>query len=289
MFARFDLSALSRRRSAKFVLACFLAAVALTLVTFTARAWRDKKSSAARKDAVAARPTRAANTNGHIRRGRLWPQLQGALIAFGDRLERPGKERLVLIGTLSRTKNEQFPVRLILEHPDKLRLEEPDGITVFDGKSLKSSKNNFGKKEEDEIESLLSDSTEHFFAGQMIGQATLALGQRFRVDDGSTPNYQGPYYDIYQVEDRPSLQKELGRQTKLYYFNSDTLLLERVRYEERSSKTKVEVRLSNWQRVNGQLVAGKINRLEDGVPMMSLTINTAAIGAMVTDGIFSRF
>jgi hypothetical protein len=289
MLARFYLSALLRRLSAKFVLVFFMAIVAVALVTFTARAWRDKKGSATKYSAVSSRPTPSTNTNGHVRRGRLWPQLQGALIALGDRLEKPGKERLVLIGTLSRTKNEQFPVRLILEHPDKLRLEEPGGVTVFDGKSLKSSKNNFGKKEEDEIESLLSDSIEHFFAGQMIGQATLALGQRFRTDDGTTPDYRGPYYDIYKVEDSPTLQKELGRQTKLYYFNSDTLLLERVRYEEKGSKTKVEVRFSNWQRVNGQLIAGKIDRLEDGEPFMSLTINTAAIGARTADGIFNKF
>src|SRR5262249_18195424 len=39
MLARFDLSALSRRPSAKFVLALLTAGVVIMLVTFTARAW----------------------------------------------------------------------------------------------------------------------------------------------------------------------------------------------------------------------------------------------------------
>ncbi|MGH9769609.1 MAG: hypothetical protein ACREAB_19465 [Blastocatellia bacterium] len=54
MPAQFDLSALSRRRSAKFALALLMAVGAITLVTFTARAWRNKTGSTPGQDGAAA-------------------------------------------------------------------------------------------------------------------------------------------------------------------------------------------------------------------------------------------
>ena len=33
----------------------------------------------------------------------------------------------------------------------------------------------------------------------MRGAATSFLGSNFRLDDGSTPNYTGPFYDISEV------------------------------------------------------------------------------------------
>jgi hypothetical protein len=49
----FDLSALSRRRSAKFVLALLVAVAVISLVTFTARVWRNKTVFAMSQDPVA--------------------------------------------------------------------------------------------------------------------------------------------------------------------------------------------------------------------------------------------
>jgi hypothetical protein len=145
MFARFDLSALFRRRSAKFSFAFSVAVVVVALVTFTARAWRDKKGSTAKQDAAAVQPTAVRKANllgkGYIERRGIWPQLHSALDAYGDRLEKPGKERMIAIGTLSNantTDNEKVPVRLVSEFPDKLRIEKRIGnkidTTIFDGK-----------------------------------------------------------------------------------------------------------------------------------------------------------
>ncbi len=41
---------------------------------------------------------------GYIERQGIWPQLHSALDAYGDRLEKPGKERLIATGTLSNAK-----------------------------------------------------------------------------------------------------------------------------------------------------------------------------------------
>jgi hypothetical protein len=289
MFARFDLSALSRRISAKFALAFLAAIVVITAVTFTVRAWRDKKGSAAKQDVVAALPTPALSAINYVRRGLLWPQLRPMSRALGDRLEKPGKERLILVGAMRRAskRNENRPTRLILEFPDRLRLEEQDGVTVYN-KDFASSNGVLEKNEQDEVESLLFDFVDHFFAAQMQGAATRFLGSRFRLDDGANPNYTGPYYEVYQVTDRIAVKQEVREQPKLYLFNSDTLLLERVRYQvERDGEAvEVEVLISGWRKVDGQQIPGAITRTENGAPVLALSITSAAIGGKLNDGIF---
>ncbi len=68
------------------------------------------------------------------------------------------------------------------------------------------------------IETLLFDSADHFFLAQTQGFATRALGPRLRLDDGRTPNYTGPFYDIYQVGDRigigPAVQAQEDQTTE---------------------------------------------------------------------------
>lgn len=289
MSVRFDLSALPRRLSAKFALAFLAAIVVITAVTFTVRAWRDKKGSVAKQDAVASRPTPAFNAPGYVRRSRLWPQLRPMSKALGDRLEKPGKERLILIGTLRRASNrsENRPARLILEFPDRLRLEEQDGVTIYNN-DFASSNGVLKRNERDEVESLLFDFVDHFFASQMRGDATRFLGSRFRLDDSANPNYTGPFYELYQITDRIAVKQEVREQPKLYFFNSDTLLLERVRYQvERDGEpVEVEVLISGWRNVDGQQIPGAITRAENGAPVLALSITSAVVGRKQNDGIF---
>jgi hypothetical protein len=287
---RFDLSAFSRRRSAKFAFAFLAPIVAITLVTFTVRAWRNQKGSAAKDYTVAAQARPTFDAIGYVSRARLGPRLRHSSEVLGDRLEKPGKERLILIGSLSRAskKNEDRPARMILEFPDRLRLEEQDGVTVYDNGDFASSNGVLKENERDEIESLLFDSADHFFAIQMQGTSTRFLGSRFRLDDGANPHYTGPFYDLYQITDRIAVRQEVRTRQKLYYFNSDSLLLERVRYkiERGGEPIKVEVTIGGWRKVDGQQIPGNITRTEDGSPVLSLSITSAMITGKLNDGIW---
>jgi hypothetical protein len=299
MFARFELSALSRRRSAKFVLAFFASVVAVTSVTFTARAWRDKKGSTAKQDAAAVHPTavRKANLsgNGHIERRGIWPQLHSALDAYGDRLEKPGKERMIAVGTLinaNTTDNEKVPVRLVSEFPDKLRIEKRRGnkidTTIFDGKEKVKIGDTLGPQEEEELEALAFDSIDHFMAAHMLGKPLRFLGDRFHLDDGTTVNYTGPYYDIYQITEQQFDANNNNKgavQQKLYFFNSDTHKLERITYKK--GTVRVAVELAGWQKMNGQVIPTSLTRFEDGRPIITLTISTLALMPPGNDGAFS--
>jgi hypothetical protein len=298
MSARFDLSALprlSRRRSAKFVLAVLALVIAIALVTFTSRAWRAKKGLSIKQDAAAAQPTPLPpNANSHVRRARLWPRLRDALNVLGDRLEKPGKERLTLAGTLRRQNNSQaIPFRLFLELPRRMRLEEHGAqprVSGFDGSEGWALGAALSDADQEMIETLVFDSADQFFISQTQGGATRALGQRFRLDDGATPNYTGPFYNIYELQDHIPDKKETRAQTKLFYFNSETLLLERVRYqiERNGAPMNVEVRLSGWQKVNNQRIPGSITRLENDTQTLTLTINAVTFSPRATDGAFNK-
>ena len=217
MPARFDLSIFSRRFSAKLALATLIAVVVIALVTFTARAWRNKNSSATRQDdltvfATNASQAQARNGVKRVKRARLWPQFQSALQALGDRLEATGKERLILTGTIRRNSGNGgvIPMRMIVELPDRLRLEEQIGnkirVTTFDGErrnGLKRSDEDISdERDEDEIESLIFDGVEHLFSGQMAGLAKREIGAYLQPDHSTLPDYAGPYYNVYEVMDR---------------------------------------------------------------------------------------
>lgn len=230
----------------------------------------------------------------YVRRSNLSPKLVWHLNALGDRLDRPGKERLSVTGTLSRANDSETEIVAVFEFPDRLRLTMQKGnqsrVITFDGEQTRSVGNNLNIAEQDLIETLVYGSEEHFFNTQMQGQATRFLGSRFRVDDGSSAGYNGPYYDVYKVSEQIKTSTEKREQPKLYYFNSETLLLERVTYEidRNRSTVKVEERISGWARDQGQQVARRIERLENGESVFVLTVRTAGFSARADDGIFTN-
>jgi hypothetical protein len=247
MFARFDPSALFRRRSAKFALAFLAAVVGITLATFTARAWRggfklgtpDGEHST--KPAVIKRKgtQREQVKIGYIGAHMVWPSLREPFRVMATRLEKSGAELIIFTGSLSRQKSERpnpVPARVILAHPNQLRLEEGNRVTTFDGSSLNKVGDTLTDDDADEVESLLLDYPERLFVGQVSGNPIIQLGSRFRTDDGSDPNYIGQYYDIYEMSETlnvsadPPGANNKDSTTKRYYINSDTHLIERVVY-----------------------------------------------------------
>ena len=289
MFAQSRLSALLVRRSANSVLAVLVVLIGITLTALAARARWGTSAPTGVSGNVVVQPTPASS--GYVQRARLLPQLRYALNELGDRMEKPGKERLVLTGSLRRQTNASaIPFRLFLELPGRMRLEEQGGqprVTGFNG--------NTGwvvgaeSKEADQIiETLVFDSAEHFFQSQVQGFATRALGSHFRLDSSRNPNSTGPFYDIYQVGDRIGIGGAVRVQPKLFLINSNTLLLERVRYQtDRDGKrTKVEVLLGDWRKSNEQNVQTSITRLENGVAALTMTVNSVVVSPKQADGIF---
>ena len=228
----------------------------------------------------------------YLRRSALAPKLEWNLNAMGDRLEKPGRERLRVTGTLARANDsEAEAVDALLEFPDRLRLSIQKGaqnrVITFDG-SQEAAEN--ALDEQDVVEMLVYDTPEHFFSTQMLGHGTRLLGSRFRLDDGFSAHYGGPYYDVYQVADRVKTSTEQPERLKLYYFNSDTLLMERVTYDLmlNGSVVKVEERIGDWTREQGQQVPRRFERFEDGKSVFVLTIDMLGLGPRVNDRAFGN-
>jgi len=227
----------------------------------------------------------------YVRRSRLSPKLAMHLNALGNRLETPGKERLTITGELrSSAVSQARGITATLEFPDKLRLDiqndHQNRLITFDKQEIKGQP---APDELDLVESLNYDSAEHFFNTQMQGNAMRFLGSRFRTDDGSNPDYSGPYFDIYKIADRIDASGE-ERAAKLYYFNSETLLLERVTYviNRNGSEINVETRVSDWRDEDGQKMARRIERLENGKSVFVLNVRSAQFGRRADDGVFQQ-
>ncbi len=265
----------------------------ITLTAFTRQMRRSKADSRTpslpTSQGQQPRQGRVEYVGGHL----VWPSLRESFRAMASRLEKPGTERIVITGTLSRLKSgnpNPVPVRVIFEQPNRLRLEEESSVTVFDGASLTKSGSQPTEDNADEMETLLLDFPERLFIGLVVGNPLRQLGSRFRTDDGSNRNYSGPYFDVYEMGERLRMtsgppDSANGEFTnKRYYINSDTNLLERVVYERRNKK--VEVRLTDWRLVEKQRIPFSIIRLEDGTPALQLTMSTATLARRANDGLF---
>ncbi len=279
---------------------CVVLVGTITALGLSSRRWLTNTKEM--KPVTAAAPQAKIKANplgkGYVQRKGMWPQLRGTLDAHGDRFEKQGKERLTIVGTISDpslSQEEKTPSRLIFEFPDKLRLEKQRKdklhVTIFDGKTKFKVGDTLKKEEEDELESLVLDSTDHFLAGHMQGFTTRFLGSRFRLDDGTSRDYKGPFYDIYQLTDQiPSGNSEKREQHKRYFINSNSQLIERITYQIKNNGRDVDVivQYSGWQKVNGQQLPTTITRLENGKEIMSLSISAASLSPRADDGIFTN-
>lgn len=237
--------------------------------------------------AQSAAPLAAAD---YVQSSGLGSRLREALKAYGDRLERPGKERLTITGMLLRADAQPVPLALISEFPGRLRTAWHDGAgahTLVFNERAAGNAPSLDQFEQALLETLAYDTAEHFFAGQMRGTAMRPLGSRFRPHDAPV-GYAGPYYDVYQTTETLPTRDASQQQGKFYYFNSDTLLLELVRYEvvRAGSVVPVEVRFREWRAVQGQQVPGRVERVEGGQVVLTLTLDNAAIAPRLEDGSF---
>jgi hypothetical protein len=158
-------------------------------------------------------PTTSAHVEGpapvdvqrqYVRRGRLWPQLRWNLDALGNRLEQSGKERMALTGTArqsDRIPPSAFTFTWELPGRAQLTIRDEAGsrTLVFNSESVQG----VGQTDERDqmlLETLIYDSAERCFIAVQELPSRL-IGQRFRTDDGTTSDYSGPFYDVYQVGD----------------------------------------------------------------------------------------
>lgn len=219
--------------------------------------------------------------------GRVSAPARPFFIALGDRLWRPGKERVTLSGTYT-DQSGTGQGRYVWQLPGLARFDranQPNTPVIVDDQTGLVNVSSTSQSDADIMESLSDDCAECFFYGFARGAALRFLGGRFRADDGSTPNYQGPWHDIYESFAPSKAQAGAVVRRKLYYFDSTTGLLTKVQYET-ASAAKVSTEFSNWQVQAGQALPGKIVRQENGKPVFTFTVVGVSVGPSTADGLF---
>jgi hypothetical protein len=209
--------------------------------------------------------------------------------AFGTRIQVPGKERTTLDGTYSDKYGNTMAGRLVWQAPGNLRFERSGSlpVLVYSAASGLLNTPSITAPDANFLESLLDDSAEAFFYGFGRGYAYRLTGERFRADDGKTPDYKGPWYDVYQVAGIPKSQPIAKQRWKTYLFDSTTKLLARTQYID-SAGVQITTQFNKWSISSGQAYPGEIVRLENGVAVSSFTITGVTIGPAANDGLFSQ-
>jgi hypothetical protein len=261
----------------KIVLSLLFCLVCVTSVSVVIASREKRESISAPMPAVYAAPqdpTDIVPYPDRIWASRLTPQLRIPFNALGNRLAQRGKERLSSIGTITKSGTSR-PVLIESEFPNRLRVTGPSEVLVtFNARSPREQQ--FSHMEAQLIETLFLDSPEYFFVAQARGAATRCLGSRMSLSEDTS----GPFYDVYEVVEEIPLGNSTLTRIKRYFFNSDSQMLELVRYQaahEGEDSVSVETHFGGWRTVERQRVPATIERRENGAVIFSIALTTTTI------------
>ena len=224
----------------------------------------------------------------YINSGQVASPVRSFLFAFGDRIQRPGKERTTFAGKYT-DRSTTADLTLIWEVPGRVwigRSDKPGRPIIYEETTGWMNAGAISSDEAGALESLFDDSSESFFYAMVRGSAHRFLGNCFRTDGGKTPNFNGPCYDVYEVFAPVHSPTGLSRRRKLFFFDSHTHLLSRVEYEATGS-VRVSTELGGWRILSSQAFPGSVVRKENGVVVLTVNFTSALAGPSVSDGLFS--
>jgi hypothetical protein len=222
-------------------------------------------------------PTTALAPKGlYLSPAQIAPLFLPHYLALGDRLSKPGNERITLQGIMT-TAGGSSPVQIVLELGGKLNITfgGPSAQKlVFDGTSapvLGGLANG-----NDLLESFVDDLAENLVLGGR-GVSPRLLGQR--VADPS-----GGLCDYYDVGTYGGAVKTSKPYFKRYCFDSNTSLLKSVSYYTNSQLTVTE--FGGWTTTNKQAVVGTVTRLVAGSQVFQFRAASSLVSPSVPDNTF---
>jgi len=221
-----------------------------------------------------------ANTKQFVESRSLPAPVKVFVTAFGNRLQVAGKGRTVLHGTYT-SKNGSGQAQLVWETPGSIRfdrVDKPDQPLIFNATTGFVNRPEATPVDSDILESLMDDAAESFFYSFQGPVAHRFLGAGFRADDGSRN-------DIYESVGPVRAQPGQPSRLKHYYFDSHTKLLGKTHYL--ISDMDITTEFNKWTTINGQSFPGEVVRKENGSPIFTFTVDSAAAGPSVNDNTFS--
>lgn len=207
-------------------------------------------------------------------------------LALGPRVQTPGRERMIVTGTLARS-GSTSALRIIRELPGLARIEESGAngkILVFDFQRL-TGRSPIDDSDEDLVESLEMDSTEQFLNSIAPGATVRLIGQRFQVRGEAGF---GAQVDVLEMVLPMKSRRDREVRVKHFMFDTRTGLLRRVAYNTRKANQLVRIQtvVSDYTQIDGHPIPGKIARIVNGIAAFSFTTESAVILPAVDDNAF---
>jgi hypothetical protein len=208
-------------------------------------------------------------------------ELKPYAVALGQRLLKPGRERILATGnisyhsdTLQRTER----VRILWQYPLKIRLDQGGHPLFYDRNHpvpgvLEDPQT--GKA----IQMLLEDSVEGLFAMQKDRISRRYLGSGFTLEDAGVSD---PAMDIVIVS-YPDVFRHAQSIQKSYWFDSRTKLLGVVMYTS-STGVWTHIVITDWRDVAGEKIPFRLERWENNKLAIELSLESATISAAARDG-----
>jgi hypothetical protein len=282
MPVKFDLSALSRRRSAKFALASVIALVIIMLATFTALAWRNKNRSAAKPNLASLHQPTAARDRLNSRLARQ-PEAARLRHRLGNRFLAPGREVTTLIGAL-KIGAQQYTARITRSQADDgesltVGLNGGPSTLTWDGKDgAKTGSSAANGETLALLERIALDSPDQFILAQLRGTNYYVVSHNARPSEaGAADNYAGPTWKIVRVSEPVDPTFAEPRSLwRLYYINTATGLIDKVLSQEQGETITAE--LSGWTSQDGEQVPTRITWTRNKQVVMELTLNNFGHG-----------
>jgi hypothetical protein len=209
------------------------------------------------------------------------------IAALGDRVRRPGKEKITFVGQYVDPSGSQ-PALVTYQIPGLVRLEgfKPGSVRItFDGERSYGSSS---AADDAFLETFTIDTVEGMLASTKRGASLRLLGRQFQPHPKNFPKYAGPRYDIYEVAAAVPFRQDQLVRLKRYYFDSKTGWLVRTRYRDLtpSRPVTVEIHFSDWQTLDGSAYPGRIDRYENGQAIFSFVITNISAGPRVEPAAF---
>jgi hypothetical protein len=279
---KFDLSAFTRRRSAKFALASLIAIVVITLAPFIARAWLNKHSSVAKPNLAAPHLPTAARDRLYSRLARQ-PEAARLQRRLGNRFLAPGREVTTLIGAL-KIGAQQYTARITRSQADDgesltVGLNSGPATLTWDGKDgAKTGSIAANGETLALLERIALDSPDQFILAQLRGANYYVVSHDARPSEaGAADEYAGPTWKIVRVSEPENSTLIKPRSSwRLYYINTATGLIDKVLSQEQGETIIAE--LSGWTSQDGEHVPTRITWTRKKQVVMELSLNNFGHG-----------
>lgn len=207
----------------------------------------------------------------------LQPEADRFRRRLGERFLASGREKTLLIGTLTIGSNSQ-PVSIARAQADDgegVQITLGDGLTSLSWSASEGAKSGAADASTDQrqlIERVVLDSPDQFILAQLRGASYYTIARNVMPTEAhGSEDYTGPVWDVVRVSEPQVKDVRVPLSpTRHYFINSLTGLLEKVVAEEQGEAIVAE--LSGWLNQGGEIVPTRIVWKRNGQVLMQLTV-----------------